>query len=91
MIYLNYDQTYEDNTIYTLSEILRDHATLTGVNGSNQPSTLATQERVSELEAEVQRLKTQLSKAKGINDAMWEAVVHRVISDKGNTEDIIMK
>ncbi len=32
-----------------------------------------------ELEAEVQRLREQLGKAKGINDAMWDTVVRRVV------------
>lgn len=35
--------------------------------------------RVAELEAEVQQLREQLGKAKGVNDAMWETVVQRVL------------
>ncbi|KAG8220873.1 WD40-repeat-containing domain protein [Butyriboletus roseoflavus] len=38
--------------------------------------------RVAELEAEVGQLKEQLGKAKGVNDAIWQVVVQRVL--KGN-------
>ena len=42
----------------------------------------------SELEAEVGMLKEQLGKAKGINDAMWETVVQRVIGQgKGKEKE----
>lgn len=40
-----------------------------------------------ELEAEVQRLREQLGKAKGINDAMWDTVVRRVVVEgKGSAK-----
>ncbi|KAG9099962.1 hypothetical protein FRC06_004673, partial [Ceratobasidium sp. 370] len=35
--------------------------------------------RVAELEAEVARLRTDLGKAKGINDSMWEMVVNTIL------------
>lgn len=35
---------------------------------------------VSELEEEVQQLRDQLVKAKGVNDAMWETVVQKLLS-----------
>ena len=84
-------QTYEDPTIYTTAEMLRDYAMLTGANNAEQTQPLATQERVSELEAEVQRLRMLLSKAKGVNDAMWEAVVHRIAADKGDATEVAME
>ena len=84
-------QTYEDPTIYTTAEMLRDYAVLIGGNKAEQAQPLATQERVSELEAEVQRLRMQLSKAKGVNDAMWEAVVHRIVADKGDATEVTME
>lgn len=43
-----------------------------------------------ELEAEVQKLRQQLGRAKGINDAMWETVVRKVIVEgkgKGKTKE----
>ena len=42
---------------------------------------VALQSRVAELEDEVTRLKEQLGKAKGINDAMWESVVQRLVAE----------
>lgn len=67
-----------------MSEILKDQAHfITPQSFSDAVSTRnnsqADASRVQDLEAEVARLKSQLSKAKGINDAMWEAVVQRVI------------
>lgn len=42
---------------------------------------------VSELEEEVQQLRDQLVKAKGVNDAMWETVVQKLLSQgKQNQE-----
>ncbi|KAG8687224.1 Pre-rRNA-processing protein ipi3 [Ceratobasidium sp. 394] len=44
--------------------------------------------RVTELEAEVARLRADLGKAKGINDSMWEMVVNTVLpKTNGNTPD----
>lgn len=40
--------------------------------------------RVAELEAEVEQLKEQLGKAKGVNDAIWQVVVQKVL--KGNPD-----
>ena len=67
---------------YPEEEMLRDHSFFvqtpeTGV----QASGLSTQGRVTELEAEVQKLKEQLGKAKSINDTMWETVVRKVITE----------
>lgn len=47
--------------------------------------------RVVELETEVAQLREQLGKAKGVNDAIWQVVVQKVL--KGNPqseEDVCM-
>ena len=67
-----------------MSELLKDQAQFINPNSfgsasSTQTNPQADPARVQDLEAEVARLKSQLSKAKGVNDAMWEAVVQRVI------------
>ena len=41
--------------------------------------------RVAELEAEVEQLREQLGKAKGVNDAIWQIVVQKVL--KGSPQD----
>ena len=70
-----------------MSELLKDQASflnsnLPGSHAASQPTTQVQQAKVDELEAEVARLRSQLSKAKSVNDAMWEAVVQRVIVSK---------
>jgi pre-rRNA-processing protein IPI3 len=40
----------------------------------------ASSARVAKLEAEVENLREQLGKAKGINDVMWETVVQKVMT-----------
>lgn len=45
-----------------------------------ESSGLSSSARVAELEEEVQQLREQLSRAKGVNDAMWEAVVQKLVS-----------
>lgn len=47
-------------------------------SASGQDAT-SLQTKVTDLEAEVERLRAQLGKAKGVNDVMWETVVQRVI------------
>ncbi|KAI6038083.1 WD40-repeat-containing domain protein [Pisolithus marmoratus] len=44
--------------------------------------------RVAELEEEVQQLREQLSRAKGVNDAMWEAVVQKLLS-QGKQKELV--
>ena len=57
---------------------------MTGTPASGQ----SLQTRVTELEAEVQKLREQLGKAKGINDTMWETVVRKVIVEgKGKSKE----
>lgn len=48
----------------------------------------ALQSKVADLEAEVERLREQLTKAKSVNDVMWDTVVQKVIvgKDKGKSE-----
>lgn len=41
--------------------------------------------RVAELEEEVQSLREQLCKAKGINDAMWEIAIQKLLHQKNQT------
>lgn len=86
-------QVFDDPTVYNSEDFLRDHASFVqsqsladaakapGSNGLPHPSQQA---RVAELESEVQHLRGQLAKAKGINDAMWEEVVRKRISDRSN-------
>ncbi|KAH7929113.1 WD40 repeat-like protein [Leucogyrophana mollusca] len=73
---------------YPQSELIRDHAYFvqpTLSDSSGKPSNTA---RVAELEAEVQELREQLGKAKGVNDMMWETVVQRVISQGKEKEKL---
>lgn len=42
--------------------------------------------KVTELESEVEKLREQLGKAKGVNDAMWDTVVQRLINQVKETE-----
>ena len=61
------------------------------VGSDSQSSTVSLRSRVNELETEVQRLREQLGKAKGINDTLWETVVQKVISEKKETiQDVTM-
>ncbi|KAL5492469.1 IPI3 [Sanghuangporus weigelae] len=82
-----------DPTIYSTDELLRDQAlflqpyTPQDASGDTQLSNQAQQTRLSELENEVQRLRTQLTKAKNVNDAMWEVVAQRIVSEKKGAPD----
>ncbi|EPS94549.1 hypothetical protein FOMPIDRAFT_148872 [Fomitopsis schrenkii] len=69
---------------YPREEMLRDHAFFVGADaeGGQQPAGASAQARVAELEAEVARLREQLGKAKGMNDAMWEAVAKQIVDEK---------
>jgi len=42
--------------------------------------------KVTELESEVETLREQLGKAKGVNDAMWDIVVQRLVNQVKETE-----
>jgi len=79
---------YGDEASYGTEELLRDHAFFVQANtltASSAPST----SKVTDLEAEVARLREQLRKAKGVNDIMWETVVQKVIhgNHKNNQGD----
>jgi len=68
-------------TSYSEAELLRDHAAFVQPPLLNSGTTsVASQSRVTELEAEVQRLQEQLGKAKNINDTMWEKIVQRAVA-----------
>ena len=71
---------------YSTDEILRDYSTFvqqssSDSNSKTQPTGVSLQTRVEELESEVFKLREQLGKAKGINDTMWETVVHRMVNE----------
>lgn len=65
---------------YPEAEFQRDYAFFV------QPDAIGTSgassARVAELEAEVENLREQLGKAKGINDVMWETVVQKVMTQE---------
>ncbi|KAH9924730.1 WD40 repeat-like protein [Fomitopsis serialis] len=67
---------------YSREELLRDQALFvqTDVGAGQQPA--SAQARLSELEAEVAKLREQLGKAKGMNDTMWETVVKQIVNEK---------
>jgi pre-rRNA-processing protein IPI3 len=66
---------------YDREEMLRDHAFFTKPTAVDSGAgAVASTARVQELEDEVARLREQLSKAKGVNDAMWETVVRKVVT-----------
>jgi pre-rRNA-processing protein IPI3 len=52
--------------------------------GDLDPASLKT--KVSELESEVESLREQLCKAKDINDAMWDNIVKRLVSQVEDPE-----
>jgi pre-rRNA-processing protein IPI3 len=71
---------------YPADELLRDQAFFlrsknTSDSSSDDTSILRT--RIADLENEIQQVKAQLGKAKGINDAMWDNIVQRVIFNDG--------
>ncbi|KII87196.1 hypothetical protein PLICRDRAFT_42847 [Plicaturopsis crispa FD-325 SS-3] len=74
---------------YPVEELIRDHSFFIQPEASSTTSA-SLQPRVSELEAEVARLREQLGKAKGVNDAMWENVVQKVISSGKEKKDKVV-
>ena len=49
---------------------------------------MSMKKEISDLQAEVERLREQLGKAKGLNDTMWDTVVQRLVGqDKNGSED----
>ncbi|KAJ7065191.1 WD40-repeat-containing domain protein [Mycena amicta] len=74
-------QTGQDEaSVYAAEHLLRDHEFFVHQNSSASQDPMSLQSRVNELETEVAALRDQLGKARGLNDAMWETVVHKVIS-----------
>ncbi|KAF7317909.1 WD40 repeat-like protein [Mycena kentingensis (nom. inval.)] len=82
-VMLPHSSTYQaEADVYTAENLLRDHEFFvqSGVSAnSNAQDPVSLQSRVNELETEIASLREQLGKAKGLNDAMWETVVHKVI------------
>ncbi|KZT43257.1 WD40 repeat-like protein [Sistotremastrum suecicum HHB10207 ss-3] len=75
------DDLDEDN----FQAIQEEHAYFTRAPGDSTSSEHS-QTQVLALEAQVATLRDQLAKAKGINDAMWEKVVHNVIEGGKSAE-----
>ncbi|KAI6122663.1 WD40-repeat-containing domain protein [Pisolithus croceorrhizus] len=70
---------------YPETEFQNDYAFF--VRPAEQESSgLSSSARAAELEEEVQQLREQLSRAKGVNDAMWEAVVQKLLSQGKHKE-----
>ena len=67
---------------YSREELIKDHAYFVKPSAAGPEATgVSLQTRVTELEGEVARLREQLGKAKGINDTMWETVVHKLMNE----------
>ena len=70
----------------SMEELLREHQYFVqGANGGTTSNVTSLHSRVAELEGEVTKLKDQLGRAKGLNDAMWEDVVQKVLNADGQT------
>lgn len=84
------DKTPYNNGVeydYPDTELQNDYAFF--VRPAEQESSgLPSSARVAELEEEVQQLREQLSRAKGVNDAMWETVVQKLLS-QGKHKELI--
>ena len=73
--------THESVTAYPREELLRDWELFAQPRPASENDALPAARpdgRVTELEDEVARLKTQLARAKGINDVMWETLMRSV-------------
>ena len=77
---------------YLADELLCDQAFFLWSNNTSDASAddvSILRNRVADLESEIQQIKAQLGKAKGINDAMWDNVVQRVIfNEKVSSEEV---
>ena len=82
-------------SFYSSNEFLKEHASFVqpvSNDATVQHNTVSLQSRVQDLELEVEQLRSQLAKAKGFNDTMWEGVVQRLVQQgkgkgSGETED----
>lgn len=88
VLFLRQATTHDSVTVYPREELLRDweffvqppksghaHAATAAGHGHETDALLTAARldgRTAELEDEIARLKTQLARAKGINDVMWE-------------------
>jgi pre-rRNA-processing protein IPI3 len=77
------DATFSDLSIYPADELVRDHMYFVQPTSDTQSSNSSLQSRVTTLESEITELREQLSRAKGVNDAIWENVVQKVLNGKG--------
>ncbi|KAK2463636.1 hypothetical protein APHAL10511_004387 [Amanita phalloides] len=76
------EQPLTKYTSYPNDELLSDHSYfLRSMDTSGAPGddTMVLKARIADLENEIQQVKVQLGRAKGINDAMWDNVVQRII------------
>lgn len=69
-------------SFYDSDEFLREHASFVqpvSNDPSGQANAVSLQSRVQDLENEVEQLRSQLTKAKGLNDTMWDGVVQKLV------------
>jgi pre-rRNA-processing protein IPI3 len=62
---------------------MRDHAFFVQpmpITKAGEANPIALNSKVVELEAELEKLRDQLGKAKGVNDAIWDTVVQRLVT-----------
>jgi pre-rRNA-processing protein IPI3 len=87
---LRQSTTHESVTAYPREELLRDWeyfvqprpGPATAENGALSEMRQDPDGRVTELEDEVARLKSQLARAKGINDVMWETLMQSMTAQE---------
>jgi pre-rRNA-processing protein IPI3 len=83
-------------TFYSSDEFLKEHASFVqpaSNDTTGQANSVSLQSRVQDLEHEVEQLRSQLTRAKGLNDTMWDGVVQRLVQQGkgkggGETEDV---
>ncbi|KAF6761524.1 pre-rRNA-processing protein IPI3 [Ephemerocybe angulata] len=74
---------------YGGDEFLKEHAFFVQPVANDVPTevnSVSLQSRVHDLENEVEQLRSQLGKAKGVNDTMWDTVVKRLV-DQGKPKE----
>ncbi|KAF8627827.1 hypothetical protein AX15_004248 [Amanita polypyramis BW_CC] len=83
------EQPLTKHPTYPADKLLRDQSFFirsTNMSGASIDDSAALKTRVATLETEVQQLKAQLGRAKGINDAMWDNVVQRIVLNGKTTQ-----
>jgi pre-rRNA-processing protein IPI3 len=76
---------------YSAEELQQDHSFFVQPPASSSAPELhhaAVESRVTDLEAEIERLQEQLGKAKSVNDLMWDTIVQRAVGQSKITEDL---